>query len=77
MKSNAKAIKAAAKTADDAKAAAKRDAAHKAHQAQMQRWVAHLVKLTGGIKDYSGEWSICKMLEAAGGYAKAREGYSL
>ena len=73
---NAAEIRRMAKLADDAAAAeakAKRDAEA---AAEMDRWVAHLVAKTGGIKDAMGKLDVFRMIRAAGGIAAAREGFS-
>lgn len=65
------------KVADDAKAAAKRAADDAAQRARFQKWVAHLVALTGGRFDYAGKPDVFAMLQAAGGYAKAVQSFTI
>ena len=40
------------------------------------RWVAHLIARTGGLSDYAGAPDVFGMIEACGGYAAARVGFS-
>jgi len=61
--------------ANQAKADAKAAAQRAEWDARYARWVAHLVALTGGIREWNGSpnWSVGLMIAAAGGYAKALE----
>lgn len=68
-------IRAEARVADDAKADAVRKAADEARKAKSAEWLAHLVKITGGINDWSGRPCIASMIRAAGGFGKATEGF--
>lgn len=76
MGKDAKAVQSETRTADNAKREAAREAAEQAHQASMKRWVAHLVSLTGGLFYCNGEPDICRMLQAAGGYAEAEKSFA-
>lgn len=68
-------IRCEARNANQAKADAKAAAQRAEWDARHARWIAHLVALTGGIREWSGStnWSVGLMLQAAGGYAKASE----
>lgn len=68
-------IRREARSANQKKADAKAAAQHAEWEARHARWIAHLVALTGGIREWPGSqtWSIGLMLAAAGGYAKACE----
>lgn len=76
MGKDAKVVRTETRAADNAKREAARHAAEQAHQASMKRWVAHLVSLTGGLFYRNGEPDICRMLQAAGGYAKAEKSFA-
>jgi len=60
--------------ADEAKASAARAEAYKKHSDHMSKWVAYLISATGGIFDGSVP-NIASMIQALGGYGKAREGF--
>jgi len=62
------------RAADEAKASAARAEAYKKHSDHMSKWVAYLISATGGIFDGSVP-NIASMIQALGGYGKAREGF--
>lgn len=68
-------VRAGTRAADDAKAAERSRAQRAAHQAQAERWHAHLVARTGGLRSYDGTLDVFAMIQSLGGYAKAREGF--
>ena len=70
------AIRAATRKADAAKADARYWAEQRAHAEKMERWVAHLVQLTGGILGYDKKPSVFRMIQAAGGIEKASVGFA-
>ena len=75
MARNTAEIRRMAKDADNVKADAARAQADAASKAAMARWVLHLVALTGGIKDYAGQWDVFAMVRKAGGITAARVGF--
>jgi len=76
LKMDVKAVKAAAKSADDERKAVERAERQAAAAAETERWTNFLIKATGGINDYAGRPDIFKMIEALGGYYAARDAYS-
>jgi hypothetical protein len=74
-KVSVKAVKADIKTAESKARAAREAVRRAAYEARQARWVAHLVELTGGIFDNRGVPDIFRMIEAAGGYSAAHEGF--
>lgn len=71
----AKVVRAEVKSADNAKFEAELEAKRAAANDRFAKWVLHLVSITGGIKDFAGSWDVFKMIQAAGGYAKASESF--
>lgn len=76
LKATVKEVKAGTLAADKAKAEAKRIEDARLSHIEFQRWEAHLVEKTGGIKDWSGRYCIGMMIERLGGFKAARAGYS-
>jgi hypothetical protein len=62
------------RAADEAKALAARAESDKKQMAHMAKWEAYLLKATGGIFDGRVP-NIALMIQALGGYGKAREGF--
>ena len=75
MARNAAEIRRMAKNADNAKAEAAAAKAAAEAKARMDQWVCHLVSLTGGVKDYAGQWDVFAMIRKAGGMTAARVGF--
>lgn len=75
MGTDAKTVKVEARKADEAKYEAARKETAKADSDRHERWIAHLVRITGGIKDYSGGFDVFRMIQAAGGYRAASVGF--
>lgn len=75
MARNAAEIRRMAKNADNSKAEAVAAKAAAEAKAAMGRWVNHLVSLTGGVKDYAGQWDVFAMVRKAGGMTAARVGF--
>lgn len=72
---DAKTVRADARKADEAKSEAARKEIAKAHSDRNERWIAHLVRVTGGITDYSGRFDVFRMIQAAGGFSAASVGF--
>lgn len=68
-------VKRGTAAADRAREEAARLAREAASRAEHARWTAHLVARTGGIRDWSGQYCIARMIEALGGMKAARVGY--
>ena len=73
----AKSVKSQARSANDEKFESELQEKRKKADFIFAKWVSHLVALTGGIKDFSGSWDVFRMIQAAGGYAKAKESFKI
>jgi hypothetical protein len=76
MGRDAKSIRVEIRNVDRAREEEQARAARAIQDAKTARWIAHLVRMTGGIYDWDGKPNVARMIATLGGMVAARAGFA-